>query len=324
MLRIPGFIDIGTEISGGNWKTISRRAVKNGYVSLIAAPSDNEVFSEKAQFTEALEEASRDAVCDYAKFGMITPENIRSMEDWADEVPAALVNFPAFREADTFAQMNLLTRLFSRWPVQKPICVMGGESQIGSAIFMAQVHQRKVHVCSVTTRAELEMIDEARQSGIAVTCDVHPLSLMLSAEDPAKAKGPLRRMGTEDDRQALWQHIRNIDCFSTSGLTFSAGNNGAGFNTMLPLLLSMRNSEMLTTEDILLRCCVNPARLFGIRLDPQTVVEIDDSLPVDGQEKQNFVRSVRLHGQLVYTAEGFVPRNPFKPFQTSRILGRQA
>ena len=99
MLRIPGFIDIGTEISGGNWKTISRRAVKNGYVSLIAAPSDNEVYSEKAQFTGALEDASRNAVCDYAKLGLITPENIRTVEEWADEVPAALVNFPAFRVA---------------------------------------------------------------------------------------------------------------------------------------------------------------------------------------------------------------------------------
>ena len=90
---------------------------------------------------------------------------------------------------------------------------------------------------------------------------------------------------------------------------------------MLPLLLSMRNSEMLTTEDILLRCCVNPARLFGIRFDPQTVVEIDDTLPTDDPDEKNFVRSVRLHGQLVYTAEGFVPENPFIPFSSFRIRG---
>ncbi|MBQ4514701.1 MAG: hypothetical protein II969_17040 [Anaerolineaceae bacterium] len=321
MLRIPGLIDIGTEITSGNWYAVSRKAVKSAYTTLIAAPSDEEVYSEKSQFNDSLEDVSRKSLCDYAKMGLITPENIRSITDWAEEVPAAFVNFAAFREAGSFAQMNLLTRLFSRWPEKKPICVLGGESQIGSAIFMAQVHHRRIHVCSVTTRAELELIDEARQSGIAVTCDIHPLSLLLSAEDPSKTQSPLKRMGTEDDRQALWQHFKNIDCFSSSGYSPQTPEYGAGLSMMLPLLLSMRNSEMLTTEDILLRCCVNPARLFGIRFDPQTVVEIDDTLPTDDPDEKNFVRSVRLHGQLVYTAEGFVPENPFIPFSSFRIRG---
>ena len=89
MLRIPGFIDIGTDISGGSWRPISAAALRGGYTSLLAAPVAEKVYTEKADVLAALDEPSRSAACDYAKLALITPENIRTVGDWADEVPAA-------------------------------------------------------------------------------------------------------------------------------------------------------------------------------------------------------------------------------------------
>ena len=265
MWRFPGFIDICTDVSCGSWESISNTALRSGYTSLIAAPTAERVYTQKADVLQALDEPSRTAVCDYAKLAFITPENIQTIDDWADEVPGALLDFSVFSEMGGFVQMNLLSRLFNRWPAELPICVRGTENQIGSAIFMAQVHSRKMHVCSVVSKAEIEMVDEAKRDGLSVTCDVHPLSLLFSCE-PGSDPGMLKRMGTEEDRQALWQHFDAIDCFSSAGYISPRGKNGEALSIMTPLLFSMRNAEMLTDEDILLRCCLNPAKLFGIRL----------------------------------------------------------
>lgn len=300
MIRFPGFIDICTNIPAGKWDTVSRTAVRSGYTSLIASPLSEEIFTEKPDVIRAMAEPDTDAVCDYAKMALITPENIRTIEDWSAEVPAALIDFSLFESAGSFAQMNMLSRLFNRWPAEKPICVRGNENQIGSAVFMGQVHRRKVHICSVTTRAEIELVNEAKQAGLPVTCDIHPLSLLFSSETP-NYPGFLKKIGTEDDRQALWSHFSEIDCFSSAGFADPRGDETTALSMMLPLLLSMRNSKMLTEEDIIRRCCVNPMRLFGIRPDPTTVVEAEGSDGVSGTGP--FIRSVKLRGTIVYSAE---------------------
>ena len=50
MLRIPGFIDIGTDISGGSWQSVSNAALRGGYTSLIAAPVAEKVYTEKLTY----------------------------------------------------------------------------------------------------------------------------------------------------------------------------------------------------------------------------------------------------------------------------------
>ncbi|MBQ6508243.1 MAG: hypothetical protein IJI07_02110 [Flexilinea sp.] len=320
MLRIPGFIDIGTDISGGSWRSVSAAALKGGYTSLLAAPVSEKVYTEKADVLLALDEPSRTAACDYAKLALITPENIRTVGEWADEVPAALLDFSIIEQAGGFVQMNLLSRMFNRWPAERPICVRGNENQIGSAIFMAQVHSRKVHICSVTTRGEIEMISEAKRDGLSVTCDIHPLSLLFSCE-PGSTSGMLKHLGDEEDRLALWQHFSEIDCFSSAGYISPRGNPGDALTVMMPLLFSMRNAEMLTDEDILLRCCLNPAKIFGVRLDRETVIEVDETEVVSGHDAHSGIRVVKLHGRAYEPGDAV---NAERPVLASRIKGFSA
>ncbi len=300
MIRFPGFIDICTEIQPDGWEYLSQKAMRCGYTALIASPLPSEIYSERKDVLAAMEDPARHAACDYAKIAAVTPENIRTIAEWADEVPAVLLDFSIFDSAGSFARMNMLSRLFSRWPAGKPICLRGDANQIGSALFMGQVHQKKIHICSVSDRAAIEVISEARKEGISVTCDIHPLALMISS-DGKNAAGVLKHLGTEDDRQALWQHFGEIDCFSSAGYVGRHGDSAEALRVMIPLLFSMLKSEMITTEDILLRCCLNPARIFGIRPDPETSVEID--MEGSAISSGNPVRSVRLHGQTVFSAD---------------------
>ncbi len=317
MLRLPGFIDIGTEIAEGSWHTVSDRALRSGYTSLLAVSGADKVYTQKADVLLALEEPARSAVCDYANLAVITPDNIQTINDWADEVPAAFVDFSIFENAGSFAKMQMLSRLFNRWPTEKPICVRGNEDQIGSAIFMGQVHNRKVHICSVTTQAEMEMIDEAKQNGIRITCDIHPLSLLFSSESAGSA-GMMKKIGTESDRLSLWQHFQSIDCFSSAGYVSSRGDKGDALSVMMPLLFSMMNAEMITKEDILLRCCLNPAKIFGITLDRETVIEIDENEIISGHAEHTGVRVLKVHGKAYFQADALETPNRI---MASRIKG---
>ena len=216
--------------------------------------------------------------------------------------------------------MNLISRVFNRWPAETPICVRGDENQIGSAVFMAQVHNKKIHVCSVATRPEIEIVSEAKRDGLSVTCDIHPLALLFRSEARGSA-GLIKKLGTEEDRQALWQHFSDIDCFSSAGYISPSGKCGEALSVMMPLLFSMRNAEMITDEDIIRRCCLNPSRIFGIPLDRETLVELDDSVIASGHDAYKGVKVVKLHGQALSDPDG---SGAEKPAGAMRIRGFSA
>ena len=138
-------------------------------------------------------------------------------------------------------------------------------------------------------------VAEPANSGVQITCDIHPLSLLFSSESGGSV-GMMKKLGSEDDRVSLWQNFKYVDCFSSAGYISSRGNSGDALSVMMPLLFSMLKSEMLTKEDILLRCCLNPARIFGIPLDRETVIEIDEEEITSGHAEHSGVRVVKLHG----------------------------
>ena len=90
---------------------------------------------------------------------------------------------------------------------------------------------------------------------------------------------------------------------------------------MMPLLFSMRNAEMLTDEDILLRCCLNPAKIFGVRLDRETVIEVNETEVVSGHDAHSGIRVVKLHGRAYEPGDAV---NAERPVLASRIKGFSA
>lgn len=318
MLRFPGFIDICSDIPVGSWKTYSEAAVRSGYTALLAAPNAEDIYTQGQDAVKALQEAKSESACDYAKIALVTPENIRSIDEWESKIPAVLVDFSMLSSFSAFSRMNMLSRLFHRWSAEKPICVRGSEDQIGSVIFMGQTHGRSVHVCSVTTRSEIELIAEARSANLPVTCGTHPLALLLSTETQNAPK-LFSHMGSEDDRLALWQHLDIIDCFSSAGYISPRGISSDGISTILPLLLSMYNSEMLTADDITARCSANPAKIFGITLDDNTFIEADEAQAAAGVKSGRLVRSVTLRGQMIYSDAADTVSRCAVPIQGSRI-----
>jgi len=89
-----------------------------------------------------------------------------------------------------------------------------------------------------------------------------------------------------------------------------------GLETTLPLLLTAVHERRIVIDDILRLCHINPAKIFGIRTNPQTFIEIDTNLkleignwkfhtkcdwsPFDGWKVKGKVEKVFIKGRKVF------------------------
>jgi carbamoyl-phosphate synthase/aspartate carbamoyltransferase/dihydroorotase len=119
---------------------------------------------------------------------------------------------------------------------------------------------------------------KAKQAGLAVTCEVAPHHLFLTADKCAATNSSTTgrcevrpRLAKQEDCDALWANMQYIDCFASDhGIGFcelnfqnrmflaphtidekSAANAPPGFpgvETMLPLLLNAVYEKRLTIE----------------------------------------------------------------------------
>jgi carbamoyl-phosphate synthase / aspartate carbamoyltransferase / dihydroorotase len=64
--------------------------------------------------------------------------------------------------------MDLWWPHFRSWPLDSPICVHAEGHTMGAVLFLAATTGRRVHICHVSRKDEIEMIREAKRSGVRV------------------------------------------------------------------------------------------------------------------------------------------------------------
>lgn len=137
----------------------------------------------------------------------------------------------------------------------------------------------RVHFCHISTAKELELIADAKQKGLKVTCEVTPHHLFLT-EDEYEKQGNFVKMNpplrTEKDRESLWQGIKKgiIDTIATDHAPHSreekerdywqAPAGVPGLETVLALLLNEVNKGTLTIEELMKLTSGNPAKIFNL------------------------------------------------------------
>ena len=157
------------------------------------------------------------------------------------------------------------------------------EAAARSVIMLLELAEQtgaRIHFCHVSTAKELELISQAKQKGLSVTCEVTPHHLFLTEEEYdkkgnwVKMNPPLR---SEKDRQALWQGIKNgiVDTIGTDHAPHTreekekdywhAPAGVPGVETMLPLLLNAVSQGNLGLERLIQLTSANPARIFKIK-----------------------------------------------------------
>ncbi|HPD20202.1 MAG: dihydroorotase [Desulfomonilia bacterium] len=182
-----------------------------------------------------------------------------------------------------------------------------------------------IHITHVSTSSGLEIIRQAKDSGVRVSCDVTPHHLLLTEErvrgydTNAKMYPPLRR---EEDRLALIEGIRSgiVDCIATDhaphardekDLDFDLAPFGViGLQTLLPAIYRLHREYDISFSRLLTCVTINPARILGIEggsLSPGVRADITLFDPA---------------ASWVFTRESVLSKSENSPFLGSEMHGR--
>jgi dihydroorotase len=162
------------------------------------------------------------------------------------------------------------------------------------AIELSRLYKTRLHILHVGTKREIQIIQQAKEEGLAISVETTPHHLFLTVDDYKKfgtkvqMNPPLR---TQEDQAALWQAIHDgiIDTIGSDhaphtleekALPYGQAPSGIpGVETTLPLLLNACNQGRITLRQI-------------VRLMREQVIEIfriptnDDYVLVDMRKKR--------------------------------------
>lgn len=334
MLRLPGLIDPHVHmrepgaIQKEDWDSGTAAALAGGFTTVLAMPNTAPPIFDARTLDLSLDAARSKARCDYGQFVGAGPDNSVA----AAAVASRSAGLKMYMDM-TFGELRLDDMAlwlphFKRWPADLPIVVHAESRSMAAAILIAAIHDRPVHVAHVSLREEILLIKAARESGLRVTCEVTPHHLFMS-EDFLDSEHPGRtevrpRLARRSDVDALWANMDIIDCFATDHAPHTLQEKDSekpppgfpGLETALPLLLTAVHEGRLTVEQIAEKCVANPRRIFKLREQPETWIEVDDEAqfeihaadqhtrcgwtPFEGWKVRGRLRRVVLRGQAVF------------------------
>ncbi len=323
LLVFPGLIDVHTHMRqpGGEQKedfyTGTCAALAGGVTSIFAMPNTSPAVTDRATLDLALDLARAKAVCDYGMFLGATNTNQRLRLDNPDLHECGLKMYMGSSTGDLLVEdFGAQYEHFQSYPHERVIAVhaehepavryfgqrgerrppIAAELEVARAVALAERCDRRVHICHVSSRREVELIRDAKARGVKVTCEYAPHYLFLTADfehgriteqrsrdlqgyapghalHPAalyQMNPPLRQ---ESDIETLWASLDVADCIATDHAPHTLEEKRSprppsgvpGLETMLPLLLTAAHQGRLALADVARLCCAGPAETFNIR-----------------------------------------------------------
>lgn len=288
--RLPGLIDIHVHVRDPgathkeDWYSCTRAALAGGITQILAMPNTSPPLIDMESYQLVEKIAAENTVVDYALFVGATPNNAR--------VASELAPFTAGLKMylnDTFTTLKMDTvtdwvKHFESFPTSRPIVCHAEKQTLAAVLCVAQMTGRAVHICHVSNAEEIQLVRDAKRKGWPVTCEVCPHHLFLTEDDLPPGVNEVRpRLASTEDKNALWNNLDFIDCFSTDHAPHTWTEKTSerpppgfpGVEYMLPLLLTAVSQGKLTLRQLIDRLHTNPKRIFGLPDQADTYVEVD-------------------------------------------------
>lgn len=336
-LILPGFCDPHVHLRepGSTHKedfyTGTCAALAGGYTALLDMPNNPQPTISAEALAHKKELARVKIVCDVGfNFGA-TAHNAAVYGAVEAEVAALKVYLGETHGPLVFGGLEGMLNVFRGWQSDKPILVHAEGPIAAATIGLGALYGRRVHVCHLSKRDELELVRVAKERGLPVTCEVAPHHLFLTSEDAEPGRlGAYAKMSPHlqsgADIDALWQGLADgtVDMIATDHAPHTREEKDSaappfgvpGLETAFGLLYrevyAGRNG--LTLERLVELMAHAPRRVFGLP-PADSEVEIEDSeyiiseeglftkcgwTPFAGQRARGRVRRVWLRGQLVF------------------------
>ncbi len=334
MLRLPGLIDPHVHlrepgaIHKEDFESGTAAALAGGFTAVLAMPNTDPPLTDALSLARAQAAARSKARCDYGLY-------LGGAEDNAPQVAGLAPSACGLKLYldQTYGPLRLVetTAVWAHlraWPKDRPLAAHAGGRSLAMVLLLAALEGRSVHVCHVSRREEILLIRAAKEKGLPVTCEVTPHHLFLTQADvPLLGSGRAEvrpRLATEQDRQALWENLKVVDCIATDHAPHTLAEKDGpqpppgfpGLETALALMLTAVAEGRLSQEAMLRLMHSGPRCIFGLPEQEETWLEVDPDVqwevrgealqtrcrwsPFEGMRLRGRVRRVTLRGRLAF------------------------
>lgn len=312
-LRQPGFEAKETIETG------SKAAMMGGYTAVCAMPNLNPTPDTVEHLDEELDIIKKDAAINVYPYAAITIDrkgrqlvDMESLKQFAvafsDDGSGVQSEEMMRRAMEEAARLDVIIAAhcevnellkggyihdgeYCRANGHKGICSESEWGQIERDLKLAEETGCRYHVCHISTKESVELIRQAKASGVKVTCETGPHYLVFSDEDLKdegrfKMNPPIR---SSEDRDALIEGIKDgtIDCIATDHAPHTADEKGRGLKGSamgvvgLETAFGVCHTHLVKTGIISLHrlvelMCINPRRIFRLEVEGDANLAIFD------------------------------------------------
>jgi dihydroorotase-like cyclic amidohydrolase len=292
LIKLPGLIDGHVHLrepgasQKEDFRTGTEAALAGGITTVIDMPNNPKPTTTLQRLNKKIKLAEKKALCQVFFFFGADNNNFGQFVKVKDKARGLKVYLDHTTGPLLIESLEVLMKIFQFWPSSLPILVHAEDATMLKVLGMVSMWNKPVHFCHISQACEIEMIKKAKKKGLPITCEVTPHHLFLTEENLKHLsvfglmRPPLR---SRKDVEALWKNLAFIDCFATDHAPHTKKEKKSknpphgvpGLETALPLLLTAVNEGRLTINDIILRYFKNPAKIFKIKQDNNTYIEVD-------------------------------------------------
>lgn len=347
-LREPGFEHKETIETG------ARSAVKGGFTSICPMPNTKPTPDNPETLKYILDKGKEVDLCNILPYSSVTKgEKGEELVNFKEMLDAGAIAFSddgmpvenARMIRDAMLEVNRLGSFLSEHCEEKSVAKgainagkvaedLGVEGVLPEAeeimaardIVIAETNNLHTHICHISTKTSVNMIRDAKNRGVNVTCETCPHYYFFTEEEVrengtnAKMNPPLRR---EIDRKEIIKGLKDgtIDAIITDHAPHAkeekdqdlskAPNGIIGFETALPATITaLVDKGHLTYLDMVRLMSYAPAKLLNLDKGEIKVGKVADICVFDPNK------------EYIYTEDMIVSKSKNTPFIGKKLKGQ--
>ena len=320
LILLPGVIDAHVHFrepgleQKADMRSESMAALAGGVTTVLEMPNTSPATTNNEALQNKLRLAKENMLCNYGFFFGLTNNNFKEVKNLNKEDYCGLKLFLGSSTGNMLVDnKNILENIFSQaktiisahcedeniiktntahykqeyegkeTPYNIHNLIRTSEACYKSTAFaveLAKKHNTKLHIAHISTKAELELLEQGDIKDKTITAEVSPNHLWFYEEDFKKYGNQIKcnpSIKTLEDREALRKALKEdkIDIIATDHAPhkweeknknyFEAPSGMPSIQHSLLIMLELVNQEILTLEQLVTKMSHNPATLFNIK-----------------------------------------------------------